>query len=156
VPLKTSDRHQEFGGSDIAQHFELPFIAPHLVTCRPISNLLFAVLEQSVRNLVRNRIPKTTAGSGWVVFDADSGITLWNCSRITNVGSWENGNTQNSTQGDGVERRARPALVHRAQHRLSGPFLYDFERIARSREQSYRGIGPAVGFHFHYFVRFLD
>jgi len=83
------------------------------------------------------RIPKSAARPGWIVFDADACRPLWNGSSIWNIRAWKDRDAHEPAERNRVKWRPRPALVHRLQHDLTGTPQHDLERVALTSQQQY-------------------
>src|SRR5260370_31904715 len=109
---ETSKRHYQFGSSDIAQHFKLPFIGSWHVLASAGSNFFCTVGEKRVRYLMSNRKTNSFRRLLRIVFYDNLIRPTRNGSRINYLYLRLNANAYQVRQPDRVGSRPSPNLVH--------------------------------------------
>ena len=89
---KASKRHQKFRGANVANRFKLPFVNGQLGVSQSISDLIAAIREEGMSDLVSYRISNASPSSIWIELDPNSSVhaRFWKRPRVPHVVSGHN------------------------------------------------------------------
>jgi len=100
------------------------------VTRSPIPNLLAAIGEQRVRDLVSKRITHPGCGAVRVVLDNQLALSYGHDPSVADVAPPDHSQPEVFRKGERIKRRACPAGVHGFQNNGLGEFRHDLDWIS--------------------------